>query len=117
MEATVPRGSWTHTTSLLGAQRVAQGPFLQNDMGTGAWPALTPEVGTATSGHPDRDGTQRQAAGERGIPWAGRVCSRYNVIILNIYLVVRLFYFFSCKRKEEKDEFLICKLISLITSN
>lgn len=28
-----------------------------------------------------------------------------------------VFFFFSCKRKGEKDEFLICKLISLISSN
>lgn len=37
---------------------------------------------------------------------------------LRVGLVVQLLiFFFSCKRKGEKDEFLICKLISLISSN
>lgn len=40
-------------------------------------------------------------------------------LVVQLFMVFcfLVFFFFSCKRKGEKDEFLICKLISLISSN
>lgn len=53
---------------------------------------------------------ERHRRGFRG-PAAGTT-QLASIFILFVFSIL-----FSCKRKGEKDEFLICKLISLITSN
>lgn len=109
-----------------------------NSRGTGQWcPAVGPQPrhsSTALARSRDRHGMARHSTpwhitarhtGWVRLSWgvAGRgashqlegLCSRYRVISLSIYLVRLLI--FSCKGKGEKGEFLICKLISLISSN
>lgn len=110
MEATVPTGSCPYaTSSVLGALRVADGPSLP--AGTvGTWAHMPGSVTSPEWGQPPQDtwpGTAHSAGlvGREASHGLEGLCGRYNVISLNIYLVVRLFYFFLVKEKEKKTSF------------
>lgn len=60
-------------------------------------------TGLAHRSTPHQPGRLAEKAGGEG--GEEQLCSRYKVISLNIYLVVRLFYFFLVKEKEKKTSF------------